>query len=253
MVTERLGDDDLDKHFKAMLEQERRIRDFVYYTKFDYCFGRCEDKKAQRGEKEGFNVVKCIDCNFGEILSYYCLEILYNGKRCKQEARASGYCRYHNNKKDVERIKSETKHEIRKIRDRFELTSSQLQDYYYYKWKKRKIPKKSFVYFLEQNGLVKIGHSINPEKRLRELQSEQNDTIIPDQVDIHAAKLLGVIRGGRAVENFLHVKFHERRIEGEWFTLDRSMKNKIYRILDEKDKEIETLIAQIQEIENVGE
>lgn len=73
-------------------------------------------------------------------------------------------------------------------------------------------PKKkpeSWVYFIESEGssLVKIGYSISPEKRLKELQTSSPETLV----------MLGTIPGGKSKEIELHKKFAKHRERGEWF------------------------------------
>lgn len=72
-----------------------------------------------------------------------------------------------------------------------------------------KLNKSSWVYFIESEGssLIKIGYSISPEKRLKELQTSSPE----------ALELLGTIPGGKAEEAELHKKFERHREHGEWF------------------------------------
>jgi hypothetical protein len=69
----------------------------------------------------------------------------------------------------------------------------------------------TFVYIMEdlRNGLFKIGHSMNPEKRERTLQSE-----VP-QVEMRFS-----IPGEERHEKELHDNYSAKRIRGEWFSLD---------------------------------
>lgn len=72
-----------------------------------------------------------------------------------------------------------------------------------------KLNKSSWVYFIESEGssLVKIGYSISPEKRLKELQTSSPETLV----------MLGTIPGGKSKEIELHKKFAKHRERGEWF------------------------------------
>lgn len=65
------------------------------------------------------------------------------------------------------------------------------------------------IYFIqaEGNNLIKIGIAINPEKRLRQLQSAS-------PVKLH---LLKTIEGGFSAERGLHKRFKDTRTHGEWF------------------------------------
>lgn len=73
----------------------------------------------------------------------------------------------------------------------------------------------SFVYFIRSgdSGPIKIGVSIDPEKRKSELQTSHAH-------DLHT---LLVIPGTRDTETFLHRRFAEFRLRGEWFTPDASL------------------------------
>jgi len=67
-----------------------------------------------------------------------------------------------------------------------------------------------FVYFIQRgaDGPVKIGYSKNPKGRLSSLQVG-----FPEPLT-----LLGVIPGGKPMEEELHRQFGRARIKGEWFT-----------------------------------
>ncbi|MFI5867712.1 GIY-YIG nuclease family protein [Streptomyces sp. NPDC051546] len=67
----------------------------------------------------------------------------------------------------------------------------------------------SSVYVIGSAGStrVKIGTSVNPEKRLKELQTGN-----PDRLEV-----LWCTPGGRELEALLHRAFADRRVEGEWF------------------------------------
>ncbi len=63
----------------------------------------------------------------------------------------------------------------------------------------------SWVYFIRIGNRIKIGYSINPERRARELGQ---------------AKLIHCVPGGRIEEQRLHLKFAHLRDHGEWFCDD---------------------------------
>lgn len=67
----------------------------------------------------------------------------------------------------------------------------------------------SFAYFIESGmtGLIKIGRSVNPESRLKSLQ-----TASPDKLT-----LLKVIPEQVVSESELHERFAHLRRQGEWF------------------------------------
>lgn len=83
-------------------------------------------------------------------------------------------------------------------------------------WKKPTDPPKevsvtaSFVYFIESSddGLIKIGQSGDPERRLRSLQTGSWQKL----------SILGTVPGGRSEERAWHDRFHFARVPGgEWF------------------------------------
>lgn len=64
------------------------------------------------------------------------------------------------------------------------------------------------VYFIERDdGLVKIGYSYDPVKRLSQLKQQHRCGM----------KILSTIQGARKLEQELHTKFADSRVEGEWF------------------------------------
>jgi len=72
----------------------------------------------------------------------------------------------------------------------------------------RKIPVQVFVYVIQAaSGLVKIGVSHDPERRLSTLQTGH-----PDEL-----RLLGFVSGGRPLEAHLHRMLKAHRVRGEWF------------------------------------
>lgn len=71
------------------------------------------------------------------------------------------------------------------------------------------------VYFFAADHAMKIGRSINPERRVRTLGS----TKAPEGIDIAAGELLGMIPGGCNVESEMHRRFARHRLVGEWFDL----------------------------------
>lgn len=67
------------------------------------------------------------------------------------------------------------------------------------------------VYFISMVGtqFIKIGHSFDPERRLKQLQ-----TASPV-----ALKLIGIRPGSKHVERLFHRQLREFRQEGEWFEI----------------------------------
>jgi hypothetical protein len=58
-----------------------------------------------------------------------------------------------------------------------------------------------WVYFADRDGLVKIGYSADPHRRVDQL----------------GARLLAVMPGGSVMERLMHRRFAEYRSHGEWF------------------------------------
>ena len=67
----------------------------------------------------------------------------------------------------------------------------------------------NFVYFIQegQRGPVKIGRAVDPERRIRQLQTGNPTTL----------GLRHVLPGGPKLESALHRRFEPARIRGEWF------------------------------------
>ncbi|MBX5206720.1 GIY-YIG nuclease family protein [Rhizobium sp. NZLR11] len=63
------------------------------------------------------------------------------------------------------------------------------------------------IYFIETQGLVKIGYSNDPRRRFHNL-SIGCPTV---------CTLIGVTEGGKAEERALHQRFTELKVRGEWF------------------------------------
>ena len=63
------------------------------------------------------------------------------------------------------------------------------------------------------DGPVKIGHSNNPKKRLRELQRPHSTTI----------RIIAEAPGDRAEEQVLHRQFRMFRLAGEWFSFEQEI------------------------------
>jgi DNA-binding phage protein len=64
------------------------------------------------------------------------------------------------------------------------------------------------IYFIETQGLVKIGYSNDPRRRFHNLSIG-----CPTK-----CTLIGVIDGSMADEKNIHEKFKDSRVRGEWFT-----------------------------------
>lgn len=80
------------------------------------------------------------------------------------------------------------------------------------------------VYFLENStqGLLKVGVSLDVQRRLREIQRDGVG-------EIH---LLGDIPGGFTIERVLHELFGDWRVHGEWFTFTPEIRGTVASILE---------------------
>jgi len=79
------------------------------------------------------------------------------------------------------------------------------------------------IYFIqnERTKSIKIGVSNNPEKRIKGLQTSNEDKL----------NILCIMNGGYLEEKRLHKRFSEYRVSGEWF----SYNNEILEYLDKSE------------------
>lgn len=77
--------------------------------------------------------------------------------------------------------------------------------------------RKGLVYFFECDDFIKIGFSVNPESRLRQIQVSGNGTAAPQNMNTREAKIITAAPGTRKDEMALHDRFAATRDEGEWF------------------------------------
>ncbi|MFK0330664.1 GIY-YIG nuclease family protein [Rhizobium sp. NPDC090275] len=93
------------------------------------------------------------------------------------------------------------------------------------------------VYFIGENydvgGLVKIGISFDPAKRLRELQVSN-----PKRLSI-----LAITYGGRAEEIRMHSKYADRNIKGEWFSVDRKLRDEMINMSRTIESHLDELLT----------
>lgn len=79
-----------------------------------------------------------------------------------------------------------------------------------------------YVYFIrDDDGAIKIGHSISPEVRLGGLQVGSSRPLF----------LIGSIDGGEQLESELHKKFDHLKIHGEWFHAEPELEAFIDEVL----------------------
>ena len=77
--------------------------------------------------------------------------------------------------------------------------------------------RKGLVYFFECEDFIKIGFSLDPESRLRQIQVSGNGTTAPQNVNMREVKMITAAPGSRSDEKALHDRFAATRDEGEWF------------------------------------
>ncbi len=82
------------------------------------------------------------------------------------------------------------------------------------KSKDRKKYKKCFVYFIRsgRKGSIKIGYAIDPDKRLKELQTGN-----PYPLTIVATIECDSMMAAQHMESSLHYRFRKQNVRGEWF------------------------------------
>jgi hypothetical protein len=78
------------------------------------------------------------------------------------------------------------------------------------------------VYLIEMGGVYKIGHTANWDKRKRGLAG------LPYECELLA---LQPCKDMRALERRLHLRFENRRLNGEWFDLRPGDLAEVYRYL----------------------
>lgn len=91
-------------------------------------------------------------------------------------------------------------------------------------------PPRERVYFMESSdGLIKIGISIDPQKRLREVNRGSANV---EGMRVGGVRLLGTMAGGRAQEKRLHHQFQHLRAAGEWFWATEELRETIKELID---------------------
>lgn len=84
------------------------------------------------------------------------------------------------------------------------------------------VASQSWVYFIanHEDGTVKIGYSDDPQRRLSDLQMGNHSRL----------EILATVPGGQDVEQMLHERFADSRIDGEWFDLSGNLREFIQRV-----------------------
>lgn len=83
----------------------------------------------------------------------------------------------------------------------------------------------SLVYFIEREGLIKIGFSTNLKKRLKDISKGSS---MPDGMTIGPVTLLATEPGDRNLESRLHRRFDRSRVDNtEWFRPSKALRRYI--------------------------
>lgn len=80
---------------------------------------------------------------------------------------------------------------------------------------------RKYIYIAGEPGgtIIKIGRSVSPQARVDELR-KPGYALTPDEVDRAKLELLAWWRGDNRTERWLHRRFRNQRIAGEWFSID---------------------------------
>lgn len=78
-----------------------------------------------------------------------------------------------------------------------------------------------FVYYIQCGSFLKIGTSINPEKRCDQLRRGGKAT--RPSLWVGNPRLIAYVPGNVAKERELHHQFAAKRDQGEWFVLDEEL------------------------------
>jgi hypothetical protein len=160
----------------------------------------------------------CAHCNWRELMDLEtCKAETAEGARCKRAARTNLFCSHHQYEDEAkqarlwyERTKNITAAEINYAIDQLD----------------------HYVYVIAADGFVKIGHSVNPELRLKSLQSESDMTLRPNKVQQSNMKIIKTVKGGPNLEGLLHAMCRQSRVTGEWFKHDSFTAEIIERLDD---------------------
>lgn len=85
----------------------------------------------------------------------------------------------------------------------------------------RKLRQDSVVYFVERDGLIKIGTTTNLRTRLRNLG--QGGCKMPEGMTVGPVTLLASTPGDRLDESRYHERFRKQRVGGEWFRPNKAL------------------------------
>ena len=93
----------------------------------------------------------------------------------------------------------------------------------------QKFERETFVYLIEAGDYIKIGYSRDPISRLVQIRKGQG-TKLPEGLDPSKARILTVELGTQSHEKWLHAKFADHRVAGEWFEKNERLTHYIQSI-----------------------
>lgn len=162
--------------------------------------------------------VLCAVCNWQEVLDLEtCKGQTQFGVKCKKRPNEMGFCNTH--AREDERAAAKRWYERSRsiFAAEMDYAINQLDHY---------------VYIIAADGFVKIGHSVNPELRLKALKSQSDLTLRPAKINQENMKLLKVVKGGYNLEQMLHHMCVRSRVTGEWYKHDSFVAEIIDRLDD---------------------
>lgn len=233
---------------------------FEQKTHMIECRGNCEPDN--RGDYQ----ILCVHCHHDEIVALSCLGLTQYDKRCRRtDLDEHGFCRahadqavpyskrlsnYHLPKIDGwgglfsefgAAVRDEALLQIEEsIRSELGVLHKSLLDMF-----DERSKHSEKIYFIRAGGLVKIGRSLNPKNRLKQLQSDKKQTVIPENVDMSEAEIIAMFPGGRRVESSLHFKFSRYHVAGEWFRFTREVRDFALNRSATYEQELRELAARI--------
>ncbi|MEV7013303.1 GIY-YIG nuclease family protein [Streptosporangium sp. NPDC051022] len=194
-------------------------------------------------------VIGCIECDWNQVLQadswgeHRCVNPCESGRRCSQSAGLGGRCWQHARKEAAwesvyRRFRNAGDDEIpeayRQIFTRALLDANIVirDEEHQRQLQKRAAEQRvqperapSLIYFVQREGLIKIGVTTNLTNRLKALS---RGSCMPPGMTVGPVELLATEPGDRCVEGRLHTRFRKTRIQGtEWFRPSKALRNYI--------------------------
>ncbi|MEH0417814.1 GIY-YIG nuclease family protein [Streptomyces sp. B21-083] len=164
-----------------------------------------------------------------------CIAINQNGTRCKLRADGGGACDRHEDRRALwnrsyaefrspwSRVSLPEAYRevfIRAIRDAGLVEKGQQVKRETFE-RARDLRQASVVYFVERDGLIKIGTTTNLHARIRNLG--QGGCKMPEGMTVGPVTLLASTPGDRLDESNYHERFRKQRVGGEWFRPNKAL------------------------------